>query len=262
MRIAGRSASRLTVTALAIAVCAASTGCNASFMGGLQCDLTAPRSADLAIGDATQVTVRARAGSLRIEGRPGLTSVRASGTACAGTADDLDRVELTATRSGSAILIEVHTADTRGRLDLLLEVPDTLPLEIDDSSGSVEISDVAAVDLRNGSGGIDIAGVDGDVQVWDGSGGIDVSGVGRDVIVEEDGSGPIDITAVGRDVIVKEDGSGGIDITAVGGDVIIEEDGSGGIDVADVGGDFIVRDDGSGGVRHNGVAGWVDVGSD
>ena len=224
MRIAGRSASRLTVAALAIAASAAATGCTASFVSGLQCDLTAPRAAELAVGDATQVTVRARAGSLRIEGRPGLTSVRASGTACAGTADDLDRVELTATRSGSAILIEVHTAETRGRLDLLLEVPDTLPLEIDDTSGSVEISDVAAVDLRDGSGGIDIAGVDGDVRVWDGSGGIDVSGVG--------------------------------------GSVIIEDDGSGSIDVADVGGDFIVRDDGSGGVRHNGVAGRVDVGSD
>ena len=224
MRIAGSSVSRLTVAALAIAASAASTGCTARFLYGLQCDFTAPRSADLAVGDATQVTVRARAGSLRIEGRPGLTSVRASGTACAGTADDLDRVELTATRSGSTILIEAHAAETRGRLDLLLEVPDTLPLEIDDTSGSVEISDVAAVDLRDGSGGIDIAGVDGDVRVWDGSGGIDVSGVG--------------------------------------GSVIIEDDGSGSIDVADVGGDFIVRDDGSGGVRHNGVAGRVDVGSD
>ena len=240
MRIAGSSVSRLTVAALAIAVCASSTGCTVSFMGGLQCDLTAPRSADLAIGDATQVTVRARAGSLRIEGRPGLTSVRASGTACAGTADDLDRVELTATRSGSAILIEAHTADTGGRLDLLLEVPDTLPLEIDDTSGSVEIADVAAVDLRDSSGGIDIAG---DVRVRDGSGGIDISGVGGSVIIEDDGSGSIDITAVGRDVIVEDDGSGGID-------------------VADVGGDFIVRDGGSGGVRHNGVAGRVDIGSD
>ena len=243
MRIAGRSASRLTVAALAIAASAAATGCTASFVSGLQCDLTAPRAAELAVGDATQVTVRARAGSLRIEGRPGLTSVRASGTACAGTADDLDRVELTATRSGSAILIEVHTAETRGRLDLLLEVPDTLPLEIDDTSGSVEIADVAAVDLRDSSGGIDIAGVAGDVRVRDGSGGIDISGVGGSVIIEDDGSGSIDITAVGRDVIVEDDGSGSID-------------------VADVGGDFIVRDGGSGSVRHNGVAGRVDVGSD
>ncbi len=243
MRIAGRSASRLTVAALAIAASAASTGCTARFLYGLQCDLTAPRSADLAVGDATQVTVRARAGSLRIEGRPGLTSVQASGTACAGTADDLDRIELTATRSGSAILIEAHTADTVGQLDLLLEVPDTLPLEIDDTSGGVTIADVAAVDLSDNSGGIDIAGVAGDVRVRDGSGGIDISGVGGSVIIEDDGSGSIDITAVGRDVIVEDDGSGSID-------------------VADVGGDFIVRDGGSGSVRHNGVAGRVDVGSD
>ena len=243
MRIAGRSVSRLTVSALAIAGCALSPACITMDLGGWQCDVTAPRAAGLDVGDATRVTVRARAGSLRIEGRPGLTSVQASGTACAPTQDDLDRIELTAIPSGSGILIEAHTADTRGQLDLVLEVPITLPLEVDDSSGDIEIRDVAAVDLRDRSGEIDIAGVVGDVRVRDSSGDIDVIDVGGSVVIEDDGSGSIDITDVGRDVI-------------------IEEDGSGGIDVADVGGDFIVRNDGSGGVRHSGVAGRVERGSD
>ena len=221
---------------------AGSSGCVVS-VGGWSCDETVSRAADVSVGDATRIRVRARAGSLRIDGRSGLTDVRATGTACAPTQEDLERVTLTAERVGTDIVVEVHTDDTNGRLDLTLEVPDTVPLEVEDSSGSLRIYDVAAVDLRDGSGGIDIDGVAGDVRVTDGSGGID-------------------IVAVRGSVTIEDDGSGGIDIADVGGDVIIEEDGSGGIDVADVQGDFIVKRDGSGSVRHSGVAGRVDTPSD
>jgi DUF4097 and DUF4098 domain-containing protein YvlB len=194
-------------------------------VGGWSCDETASRAADVSVGDATRIRVRA------------------TGTACAPTQEDLERVTLTAERVGTDIVVEAHTDDTNGRLDLTLEVPDTVPLEVEDSSGSLRIYDVAAVDLRDGSGGIDIDGVAGDVRVTDGSGGID-------------------IVAVRGSVTIEDDGSGGIDIADVGGDVIIEEDGSGGIDVADVQGDFIVKRDGSGSVRHSGVAGRVDTPSD
>ena len=221
---------------------AGSSGCVVS-MGGWSCDETASRAVDAPVGDATLVRVRARAGSLRIEGRSGLTEVRATGTACASTDEDLARVELTAERVGTELVIEVHTDDTNGRLDLLVEVPDTLPLAVHDSSGSVKIYDVAALDLRDSSGSIDIERVAGDVRVTDGSGGIDISAVQGSVIIEDDGSGGIDIADVGRDVIVEEDGSGGIDVT-------------------DVQGDFIVKRDGSGGVRHSRVGGRVDAPSD
>ena len=212
--------------------------------GDSRCNVTAWPSATLDIGDATRVLVRARAGSLRIEGHPGLGEVRASGTACAGSVAELERVTLTARRVGTDLVIETETGDgwSNGwrRLDLLVEVPDWLPLDVDDGSGGIEIYDVAAVELRDGSGGIDIARVAGDVRVVDGSGGIDIRAVGGTVVIEDDGSGSIDITDVGQDVI-------------------IEEDGSGSIAVAEVGGDFIVRRDSSGGVRHRDVRGRVDV---
>jgi hypothetical protein len=47
-----------------------------------------------------------------------------------------------------------HTDDTNWRLDLVPEVPDSLLLEVHGSSGSLRIYDVAALDLRDGSGGI------------------------------------------------------------------------------------------------------------
>ena len=210
-----------------------------------RCDVTAWRAATLDVGDATRVRVRARAGSLRIEGRPGLGEIRASGTACAGSVVDLERVTLTARRVGTELVIETDTGDgwsdgRRRGLDLLVEVPDSLPLDVDDTSGGIEIYGVAAVELRDGAGSIDIDRVAGDVRVVDGSGSIDIRAVRGTVVIEDDGSGSIDITDVGRDVI-------------------IEEDGSGGIAVAEVGGDFIVWQAGSGGVRHRGVRGRVDV---
>ena len=202
---------------------AGSSGC-VMFVGGWSCDETASRSAEVSVGDATRIRVRARAGSLRIDGRSGRTDVRATGTACAATTEDLARVELTAERVGTDIVVEVHTDGTNGRLDLELEIPDTVQLEVEDSSGSLRIYDVAALDLRDGSGSIDIEGVAGDVRF--------------------------------------NDGSGSIDIAAVRGSVIVEDDGSGGIEVDDIQGDFIVKRDGSGDVRHSRVAGRVDTPSD
>ncbi len=235
------------VTLTMVVAATGSSACMVSLGGFGRCDVTASRAATLDVGDATRVRVRARAGSLRIEGHPDLGEVRASGTACAGSVEDLERVTLTATRVGTELVIETDTGDGWSdgwrRLDLVVEVPDSLPLEVDDGSGGIEIYDVAAVELRDGSGSIDIDGVAGDVRVVDGSGSIDIRAVRGTVVIEDDGSGSIDITDVGRDVIVEEDGSGDID-------------------VAEVGGDFVVKRGGSGSVRYRSVRGRVDVPSD
>ncbi len=221
----------MKLAAVTLTMVVAATGSSACVvsLGGFSCDVTASRAATIDVGDATRVRVRARAGSLRIEGHPDLGEVRASGTACAGSDANLERVTLTATRVGTELVIETDTGDWMGRLDLVVEVPDSLPLEVDDSSGRIEIYDVAAVELRDGSGGIDIDGVAGDVRVVDGSGGIDISAVRGTVVIEDDGSGSIDITDVGRDVIVEDDGSGSIDVAEVGGDVVVKRDGSGSV---------------------------------
>ncbi len=235
----------MKLAAVVLTLVVAATGSSACMVSldGFSCNMTASRAATLDVGDTTRVRVRARAGSLRIEGHPDFWEVRASGTACAGSEANLERVTLTATRVGTELVIETETAAGKGRLDLVVAVPDSLPLVVDDSSGSIEIYDVAAVELRDGSGHIEIDGVAGDVRVVDGSGGIDIRAVRGTVVIEDDGSGDIDITDVGRDVIVENDGSGDID-------------------VAEVGGDFVVKRDGSGSVRHRSVRGRVDVPSD
>lgn len=121
-------------------------------------------------------------------------------------------------------------------VDLEVSVPQGLSLFVDDGSGPIRIE-----------------AVESDVEIDDGSGSIDISGA-RSVVID-DGSGPISILNVSGDVEV-EDGSGDIRVRAVGGTVTID-DGSGGIDVRDVEQDLDIVDDGSGSVRIADIRGKV-----
>jgi len=231
-------------------------------LAGEECAVTSPRDGAIAVGDARRVRVVALAGSLRIEGRTALAEVVAKGTACAATERRLEEVELLVERRGGEVVVEVRIPKRLGRgaaaaLDLEVELPDSLPLEVSDTSGPVEIRNVASLRLDDGSGDLWIERVAGDVHVFDGSGSLEVADVGGNVRVE-DGSGDMEIRRVGRDVVI-EDGSGGIVVAEVVGDVTVDEDGSGDIEVSQVGGSFMVRDDGSGSILAADVTGDFTV---
>jgi len=121
---------------------------------------------------------------------------------------------------------------------LEVRMPEQLRLEIDDGSGS-----------------IDITGVRGSIVVDDGSGSLTMTDVGGDVEID-DGSGSISVQGVGGDISIN-DGSGGIRVRDVAGSVIVD-DGSGSIDVSDVEKDLIIVDDGSGGLDFSNISGRVE----
>ena len=121
-------------------------------------------------------------------------------------------------------------------VDLEVYVPRGLALDIDDSSGKLSVSNIAA-----------------DVSIDDSSGSITVEQVGS--LIVDDGSGSITIVGVDGDVSI-EDGSGSISVSKVGGSVTID-DGSGSIDVDDVERDLNIIDDGSGSVSASNVRGEV-----
>lgn len=121
----------------------------------------------------------------------------------------------------------------------------------------VNVPTGTAVDINDSSGSIEVKGVEGDVTIDDGSGSIRVAGV-ADLTID-DGSGSIKINGATGDVYI-DDGSGSVTVQNVGGSVSVN-DGSGSINVSDVDGDFIVIDDGSGGVRFSNVGGTVDTDS-
>ena len=247
------------------------------------CPFEAPRQAVLDAGGADQLRIEAGAGSLRVEGQSGLAEVRVDGTACASSKDRLEEIKLRTDRKGDTLVVVADIPDSSGwrdshaNLDLVIAVPSSLALNVEDGSGSAVFSNVGALELKDGSGEIDIrdaggsveitdgsgevdiVGVEGDVWITDGSGELDIRNVTGELEIDQDGSGEITIEDVGGNVQIGEDGSGGINITQVGGSVSIDEDGSGGIDVNHVTGDLSIGRDGSGGIHFDDVGGSVRI---
>lgn len=229
------------------------------------CRHTAPRQLSAATDGVKVVEIRARAGALVVRGGAS-SGVRATGTACASSADLLEGIRLVSSRSGDRLIVEAEVAESstwslgwsvQRRLDFEVELPRTMAVKIADGSGSIEVRDVGSVDIADGSGEIDVRGVAGVVQIEDGSGELSVRDAGE--VRVTDGSGAIGIASVRGNVVIEEDGSGEIEIADVNGNVTIEDDGSGSIEIRNVGGDLKVKNDGSGGVSVTGVRGKVSI---
>jgi hypothetical protein len=216
---------------------------------------------DAGIGDL--LNVDAGSGELSVEGVEGLESVRVTATLCAADDGLFRGLDVSLRRSGSQVELDTDYPSSGGwsdgyaRIDLVVEVPRGMAADIDDSSGSMEITGVGALTIDDSSGDIEVVGASGPVRIDDSSGGIRIQDVSGDVDIE-DGSGEIDVRDV-RGSVVLSDGSGSIDVGDVTGEVRIREDGSGSIGVVGVGGDFVVERDGSGGIRHSRVNGRVDI---
>ena len=141
-------------------------------VAGCGLDETAERSVSLPAAGVTSVRINTEGGSLKVTGRSGITEVSVTGTAYARNQGDLEDLQIVTRTDGAEIIIEVDTSwDTK--LDVTVEIPDSFQVEIDDSSGTIEVSNVAGLRLRDGSGSIEVSGVSGDV------------------VVDEDGSGDI-----------------------------------------------------------------------
>lgn len=232
-------------------------------------DYTSPRDAEVNAAGARTIRIEAAAGLLRVEGRSGLTQVRVKGTARSNRRGMLDDIKLIAERRGDEVFIRADMPENgrfwdRGRdydqaeLDLVIEVPNSIPLDVSDGSGNAEFLNTGGLELSDGSGEIVIRGAHGDVRVSDGSGNVTFEGVQGTVRVH-DGSGNIRGRDITGDFVVGDDGSGDIDATGVGGMMRVENDGSGNIDVARVAGDFVVDHDGSGVIRYDTVKGNVRI---
>lgn len=127
--------------------------------------------------------------------------------------------------------------NNRPRIDLIVKMPATLALELDDGSGSVNIM-----------------GLSNNIEVEDGSGSLEIDG-GNNINID-DGSGSLVVKNATGNVFI-EDGSGSVTVKNTGGKVTID-DNSGGINIEGAGSLEII-DSGSGGVNIEGVLGSVEV---
>jgi hypothetical protein len=231
---------------------------------------TAPRNAVLNAAGARIINVSAGAGFLHINGRTGINQVRVTGVAHASSQRILDEIRLQAERQGDAVTIKMILPDQnssfwdlfRGNydrgLDLTIEVPAGIPLDVHDGSGETIIRGTGPVTIADGSGDLEMSGITGDVRITDGSGNITVSGVDGSVYVD-DGSGSIDARNVTGNFTIGHDGSGSVDVAGVGGTMRVDTKGSGQLKVSRVGGDFIVDTKGSGSIDYDTVKGTVTI---
>lgn len=222
-------------------------------------NLTTPASG------VTRVIIHAESGSLTVDGRPGAAQVTVLGQACTSDDDFLPKMTLTARRSGGELHLAANIPEKtvifgwfQARLDFAVTIPAGLPVEIDDGSGWIKVSNTGTTTIEDGSGSIDIRDVRGDLRINDGSGEVTVRNVTGDVELE-DGSGAVSLSDIQGSVRIPDDGSGSISIENVRHDVVIDEDGSGSLDVTGVGGNFTVHAKGSGGIDYERVTGKVTI---
>lgn len=273
----------MKVAAFATAVALMASAALAAAPYDDDCSYTEPRNASTSAAGVTKIVIRAEAGSLQVDGVAGLPNVVVRGTACTSDESFLSRMRLTLRRVGSELHIIADIPEKTvifgffsARLDFAVTLPAGIPVEIEDGSGWIKVSNTGPTSIEDGSGSIEAKNIRGPLMVSDGSGSIDIDTVAGDIQVEdgsgqitirnaagevriEDGSGSVGVTGVRGRVHITTDGSGSINIRNVRGDVLIDEDGSGSIDVADVGGRFVVGRKGSGSINHSRISGGVEL---
>lgn len=264
---------KIPAAAVTALLAPAMLGCVPSGLQADGCRYEAKRNATLPIEGATRARIVSGAGELEIQGYPDLDEIRIRGRACASDQEALDQIQLETGRDGNELSIEAKQPSV-GRqfyvtlfnrklssrpafLDLEIDVPASLALDVTDGAGSVAIRDSGPVRLKDGSNSIRIENAAGDVSVQDGSGSVELRHIKGDLEVK-DGSGSISIADVAGSVRVQ-DGSGSIETQRVAREVVVTSDSSGSISVRQVGGDFTVERDGSGSVHYKDVRGRVSV---
>jgi DUF4097 and DUF4098 domain-containing protein YvlB len=244
-----------------------------------ECKFSSDRAANFS-GTIKKVVISAGEGSLKVSG--GAAGVDAKGRACAGAEAMLSKITLESRREGDIVYLTVAVAgagmfsfNRYASLDLEVTVPKTAQLNITDTGGDIELSDVGETEivddagdllLKNVNGSLSVSDESGEMRiisvagkltVKDSSGGIDVEDVRSDVRITFDSSDDIAIAKVAGNVDIVEDGSGDISIREVTGNVVIGKDGSGDIRVTEVTGKLSVMQDSSGEILHDHVRGSV-----
>jgi DUF4097 and DUF4098 domain-containing protein YvlB len=252
---------------LLLCACLVSSGLQASDY----CEYEKNIDQTLDLAGSEELFVLAGAGELRITGKKDSDVAQIKGRVCVSQEEWLEQSGL-GTSSGTRAEITVDLPDIDdGRswsdnnyayLDLRLEVPEGIRLNVKDSSGDIEMEGVGAVTVQDSSGDMNITHASGPISIKDSSGDINLSDIRGDVTIESDSSGDI----VGKDimgnVLVESDSSGDIEFSDVGEDFVVERDSSGDISANRVGGDFKVLRDGSGEIDATDVEGAVEIPAD
>ncbi len=258
------------------------SGCIVIASSPSRADFHIQKELSLDASTLTAMDIEAGSGSLIVKGEAGLTEVKV-------TADiytdkkHTDNYVLSLEQSGETGFLVAKNHSTSGfwtgsspRIDIVIHIPESLSLDIDDGSGDMEVSNInGKLDIKDGSGNLIVSNIVGNTNIQDGSGSMDISKVNGSLDVI-DGSGEININNVEGDLSLDDgsgtihakningnakidDGSGDLTVKHVTG-IVTVDDGSGGITVDDAGG-LKILDSGSGGLKVNNVKGDFQIDS-
>jgi len=248
---------------LLLGTCLVSFGLQAS-----DCEYEMKIDQTLDLSGSQELSVMAGAGELDIKGTKGGDVAVIKGRVCVSEEEWLDEAGVETTGGKRAeIIVQLPDMDDDwswsgnryAHLDLELEVPEGIRLNVKDSSGDIEIDGVGPLTVQDSSGDLDISLSKGPVNIKDSSGEIDLSDISGDVTIESDSSGDIFGKNIEGTVLVESDSSGDIEFRDVGKDFVVERDSSGDISANRVGGDFHVHRDGSGEIHASNVDGEVNI---
>jgi len=232
-----------------------------------ECKYEAPRNLALDLTGVRIVQVDLNSHDIHITGSDAAKAGTLTGRACASDPKLLDDLQVTQRREGDRLIVEAinkaHVSfhmfgHVSTGLQLNLQVPTQMPVELNVGSGDAWVTGIASLAGHVGSGDLHVSKISGPLSSSVGSGDIDVNDVGS-LNLGSVGSGDVKVHGVSGEARVGSVGSGDVTIAQVGGSVRVDTLGSGDVRVKDVRGDFTVGAKGSGDINHSGVQGKVIV---
>lgn len=229
-----------------------------------EADYSGQRTSQISATGATLLKLDVGAGYLRVDGRRGTDEVITTGVAHAASLQALDAVQFVTSRVGDTIFVKcvipprTDTTNAGASLDVDVQVPSTLALDVVDSSGESVFRNTAAIRIVHGEGGLNVDSVSGNLDITDGGGDLILSHVNGDVNVV-DASGSIYVSRVTGSVRIPRAGSGEIQAVGISGDFVVGSKRSGEVAAREIGGSLSVRANGSGSIEYRDVSGKVSL---
>lgn len=129
------------------------------------------RTASSPTSGISTIRISNGSGRLTVTGRSGSSNVNATALVHGSSQDAANSVKLVVERHGD--VLDVHAARPDGgwfdradvSIDLTVEVPPSIALDVSDGSGGAHIDNVGAIRVRSGSGGVHVTNVGGDLIV-------------------------------------------------------------------------------------------------
>ncbi len=247
---------------LVIALLALPVGAIAS--GSMTCTESGEFQQSLDASEIRTLRIETGSGILRLDGSDEIEEVRVSGRACALDADMLADFGLTLEPEDGVLTLSDrlpeganHPEASFAKLNMTLDVPRRLAIEITTEREAVHISNVASLKINKQRGELNIDGVDGDAEVNSMFGDLTIRNVDGNLTLNRD-RGETIIEGVRGNVTVESSRRGNTLFRDIGGNLHISKE-RGNIAAVNIGGDLVVRDRQEGRLTYSNIGGQVDA---